>query len=140
MLLPQAIALLVNRRLPQVAARLQAIVSMIGNVALVIGLLAVLALHGRALLGTFGTGAVAASIVLLAGALLAGWLISGADTAARPVLTLGTGARNIPAALVVADHNFKDAEVLVMCILFTVVSLVGLLVAALLLGRGEPAP
>ena len=140
MLLPLAIGLFVNRRFPQVAALLQPIVSTIGNVGLLIGLLAVLALHWRSLLGTFGTGAVAASIVLVAGALLAGWLISGADTAARPVLTLGTGARNIPAALLVADHNFEDAEVLVMCVLFTVVSLVGLLVAARLLGRGEPAP
>ena len=92
------------------------------------------------MLGTFGNGALAASIVLIAGGLLVGWLISGADTAARPVLTLGTGARNIPAALVVADHNFEDPEVLVMCVLITIVSLVGLFVAARLLGRGEPAP
>ena len=141
MLLPLAIGLFMNRRFPQVAARLQPIVSKIGNVGLVIGLGAVLGLHWRALLGTFGNGAFAASIVLVAGGLLAGWLISGADTAARPVLTLGTGARNIPAALVVADHNFQDnPEVLVMCVLFTIVSLVGLFVAARLLGRGEPAP
>ena len=57
------------------------------------------------------------------------------DIAARPVLTLGTGARNIPAALVVADLNFDDADVLVMCVLFAVVSLVGLLVTARQLGR-----
>ena len=130
MLLPLAIGLFMNRRFPQVAARLQPIVSKIGNLGLVIGLIAVLALHWRALLGTFGNGAFAASIILIAGGLLVGWLISGADTAARPVLTLGTGARNIPAALVVAEHNFEDPEVLVMCVLFTILSLVGLFVAA----------
>ena len=124
MLLPLAIGLFLNRRFPRVAARLQPIVSKIGNLGLVIGLIAVLALHWRALLGTFGNGAFAASIVLVAGGLLAGWLISGADTAARPVLTLGTGARNIPAALVVADRNFADPEVLVMCVLVALVSLV----------------
>ena len=89
------------------------------------------------MLGTFGNGAFAASIVLIAGGLLVGWLISGADTATRPVLTLGTGARNIPAALVVAEHNFEDPEVLVMCVLFTILSLVALFVAARLLGRGK---
>jgi predicted Na+-dependent transporter len=140
MLLPLAIGLFLNRRFPQVAARLQPIVSKIANLGLVIGLIAVLALHWRALLGTFGNGAFAASIIMIAGGLLAGWLISGADTEARPVLTLGTGARNIPAALVVAEHNFEDPEVLVMCVLFTILSLVGLFVAARLLGRGAPAP
>jgi hypothetical protein len=109
-------------------------VSGIGNIGLVIGVVALLVLRGQALLGTFGIGAVAASIVLVACTLLIGWLIAGADTAARPVLTLGTGARNIPAALL-ADLNFDDADVLVMCVLFAVVSLVGLLVTAPQLGR-----
>ena len=140
MLLPLAIGLFVNRRFPQIAARLQPSVSKIGNLGLVIGLIAILALHWRALLGTFGNGAFAASIVLIAGGLLVGWLISGADTATRPVLTLGTGARNIPAALVVAEHNFEDPEVLVMCVLFTILSLVALFIAARLLGRGKSAP
>ena len=139
MLIPLAIGLFVNRRFPSVAARLQRIVSIIGNIGLVIGVVALLAVHGQAKLATFGTGAVTASIVLVAGTLLIGWLIAGADTAARPVLTLGTGARNIPAALVVADLNFDDADVLVMCVLFAVVSLVGLLVTARQLGRRAPA-
>jgi predicted Na+-dependent transporter len=135
MLIPLAIGLFVNRRFPAVAARWQRIVSMIGNIGLAIGVVALLALHGQAKLATFGTGAVAASIVLVAGTLLIGWLTAGADTAARPVLTLGAGARNIPAALLVADLNFDDADVLVMCVLFAVVSLVGLLVTARQLGR-----
>lgn len=139
MLIPLAIGLFVNRRFPPVAARLQRIVSIIANIGLAIGAVALLALHGQAKLATFGTGAVAASIVLVAGTLLIGWLIAGADTAARPVLTLGTGARNIPAALVVADLNFEDADVLVMCVLIAVVSLVGLLVTARQLGRRAPA-
>ena len=67
MLLPLAIGLFVNRRFPQVAARLRLTVSMVGKVGLAIGLLAVLALHGRALLGTFGTGALAALIALGSG-------------------------------------------------------------------------
>jgi len=134
------IGLFVNRRFPQLAARLQPSVAKIGYLGLVIGLIAILSLHWQALLGTLGNGAFAASIVLSAGGLLVGWLISGADTAARPVLTLGTGARNIPAALVVAEYNFEDPEVLVMCVLFTILSLAGLFVAACLLGRGKPAP
>ena len=135
MLIPLAIGLVVNRRFPAVAARWQRIVSIIGNIGVVIGVVALLVLHGQAKLATFGTGAVAASIMLVVGTLIIGWLTAGADTAARPVLTLGAGARNIPAALLVADLNFDDADVLVMCLLFAVVSLVGLLVTARQLGR-----
>ena len=135
MLIPLAIGLFVNGRFPPVAARWQRTVSMIGNVGLLIGVVALLVPHGRALLGTFGTGAVTAAILLAAGTLLIGWLTAGSDAAARPVLALGTGARNIPAALVVADLNFDDPDVLVMCVLFAVVSLAGLLIAARLLGR-----
>ena len=135
MLIPLAIGLFVNGRFPPVAARWQRLVSLIGNLGLIIGVVALLVLHGQALLGTFGTGAVAASIVLVGGAFLFGWLLAGADAAVRPVLALGTAARNIPAGLVVADLNFDDADVLVMCVLFAAVTLVGLLIAARLLGR-----
>ena len=48
MLIPLAIGLFVNRRFPAVAARLQRIVSIIGNIGLLIGVVALLALHGQA--------------------------------------------------------------------------------------------
>lgn len=139
-LIPLAAGLFANWRYPRITAHWQRIVSTIGNIGLVIGVVALLALNGRALLGTLGTGAAAASILLLAGALLIGRLIAGADAVARPVLALGTAARNIPAALVVADHDFDGADVLVMCVLFAVVSLVGLLITAHVLGRRAPVP
>lgn len=135
MLIPLAIGLWVNRRFPAVAARLRDRIATLANVGLLIGAIALLVVHGRALLGTFGSGAVPAAIALVAGTLLIGWLIAG-DAAARPVLTLGTGARNIPAALVVAEHNFDDPHVLVMCMLLATVSLAGLLITARRFGRG----
>jgi BASS family bile acid:Na+ symporter len=136
MLIPLAIGLIVNRRRPAMAARLLPIVSALGRAGLALGAVVLLALHGRSLLGTFGTGAIFASIALAAGTLLFGRLIAGSDRAARPVLTLATGARNIPAALVVAEQNFADPNVLVMCLLFAFVSVAGLFIAARLLGRG----
>jgi predicted Na+-dependent transporter len=47
MLIPLAIGLFVNRRFPRVAARLQRIVSIIGNIGLVIGVVALLPAHRR---------------------------------------------------------------------------------------------
>lgn len=135
MLIPLAVGLVVNRRFPTFAARWQPVVAAIGNLGLAIGMVALLALHGQALLGTFGTGAIIASVTLVAGTLLVGWLCAGTDADARPVLILGTGARNIPAALVVADQNFADPDVLVLCVLFALVSLAALAIAAYWLGR-----
>ena len=78
------------------AAGWQRIVSIIGNLGLVIGVVSLLALHGQKLLGTIGTGAVAASIVLVVGTLLMAGVIAGADAASRPVLTLGTEGTTFP--------------------------------------------
>ncbi len=137
MLIPLAIGLTVNRQRPARAARLLPIVSILAKAGLALGAIALLALHGRSLLGTFGSGAIVASVALAAGTLLAGWLMAGSDKTARPVLMLATGARNIPAALVVAEQNFEDPNVLVMCLLFAFVSVAGLFAAARLLGRGS---
>lgn len=135
MLVPLAIGLIVNRERPATAARWLPIASPLAKAGLALGAIALLALHGRSLLGAFGSGAVLTAIALAIGMLLIGWLVAGADKAARSVLMLATGARNIPAALVVAEQNFEDPNVLVMCLLFAFVSVAGLFVAARLLGR-----
>jgi predicted Na+-dependent transporter len=70
----------------------------------------------------FGTGAIAAGVVLTALAGLAGWLLSGPNIATRKVMVLGTGFRNLAAALLVGEEDFKDPRVIVMLV---VVALAG---------------
>jgi predicted Na+-dependent transporter len=54
-----------------------------------------------------------------------GWLLGGPSADTKRVVALGTGQRNIAAALVVASQSFNDAKVVVMVI---VVAIVGLIV------------
>ena len=54
-----------------------------------------------------------------------GYLLGGSDGGTRRVLGLGTGQRNIAAALVVAGQNFTDPDVLITLI---VIALIGLLI------------
>jgi hypothetical protein len=43
-----------------------------------------------------------------------GWMLGGPGTDTRRVLALGTGQRNIAAALVVASETFSDPQVITM--------------------------
>jgi BASS family bile acid:Na+ symporter len=52
-------------------------------------------------------------------------------------MALGTGQRNISAALVVAGQNFKDPEIMVPLIVTAVVGLLILMSAAVLMKKGN---
>ena len=53
-----------------------------------------------------------------------GWLLGGPGNDTRRVLALGTGQRNIAAALVVGTQSFSDSRVVVMVIVVAIVGLV----------------
>ena len=101
-------------------------------------LVLIIALNFQAVLRIFGTGAIAAAILFAVLSALAGWLLGGRDPAQRTVLGLGTGLRNIPAALVVSVQNFKDPNVSVMVTVTTLTGILILLPAARLIGKHGP--
>jgi bile acid:Na+ symporter, BASS family len=53
-----------------------------------------------------------------------GWLLGGPDVDTKRVMALGTGQRNIAAALVVASQSFSDPKVIVMVIVVAIVGLI----------------
>ncbi len=128
--LPLAIGQLIKARSARLAARLDPILRVATNVSLVLLMVLLVGLNGEALAGTVGSGAPAASALLVAFCLAAGYLLGGPEEGTRRVLGLGTGQRNIAAALVTATANFSDPEVVVMLLVATLVGLVLLLVAA----------
>ena len=130
MLLPLAAGMLVKARSPQWAARLRRPAAAVSNVSMVAAVLLLIGLNFSALLGTFGSGAVAVGLVFVALTLAAGYLLGGPAPETRSVLALGTGQRNVAAALVVATQNFADPGVAVMLLVTTLAGLVVLLVAA----------
>jgi bile acid:Na+ symporter, BASS family len=58
-----------------------------------------------------GLPAVLALLLLVLGAMLAGWLLGGPDTATRRVLATGTGMRNAVVALLIARTSFPGSDV-----------------------------
>jgi predicted Na+-dependent transporter len=104
-----------------------------------LGFVAMLPLSWRSLLSTIGSGAILAAALLIIGAFLIGWLLAGKERTMRPVLGLGTGQRNVAAALVVAGGNFSDPDVLVMCMVGALLMLVSLMITAGELGKRASA-
>jgi predicted Na+-dependent transporter len=110
MLIPLFIGLFIKSRYGTVAESLQPPMAQISNMGLMLGFVAILVLSWRSLLSTIGSGAILAAALLIIGAFLIGWLLAGKERAVRPVLGLGTGQRNVAAALVVAGGNFRRPQ------------------------------
>jgi bile acid:Na+ symporter, BASS family len=143
MLLPLAVGMLVRGRSERWAARLRRPVGLVSNVSMIFAVVLLIGLNFRAMLDTFGSGAAVAALVLVLGLLMVGHALGGPAAGTRSVLGLGTGQRNIAAALTVAAGNSDDPRVIVMLLLSTVVGLLVLVPAARLLSRpryvGAPA-
>jgi BASS family bile acid:Na+ symporter len=98
-----------------------------------VGLLIVL--NFQAMLDTLGSLAVAAALVFVLAMVVTGYLLGGPSPTTCSVLGLGTGQRNIAAALIAAGGSSDDPRVVVMLLLSTIAGLFVLLAAALLMAR-----
>jgi len=138
LLLPLIVGLFVKARAASLASRFRPLLELISSIALLVMLVLIITLNFQAVLRIFGTGAIAAALLFAVLSALAGWLLGGRDPAQQTVLGLGTGLRNIPAALVVSVQNFKDPNVSVMVIVTTLTGILILVPAARLIGKREP--
>jgi bile acid:Na+ symporter, BASS family len=125
MLLPLAIGLALKARYGELAARAKPVLDWISNVSLILLVCLITAANIDKVVQVFGTRAILAGLLFIALGLGAGWLLGGSSAGTKRVMALGTGQRNIAAALVVASQSFSDARVVVMVI---VVAIVGLIV------------
>jgi BASS family bile acid:Na+ symporter len=137
MLIPLVAGLIVRARAASIGERARPVFEGLSTGVLLLVLVLVMAVHFQGVLRIFGTGAIFAALLFAILAAAAGWLIGGADLAQRTVLGLGTGLRNIPAALVVSVQDFKDPNVSVMVLVTTLIGILILLPAARLIGRRQ---
>jgi BASS family bile acid:Na+ symporter len=135
-LLPLAIGMLVKSTATTLAARAAPVLAKIGNAALLLLFVLLIALNIRALLGVLGSGAILAALLYFAGLFLIGWLLGGTKPEVRGTLGLTTAARNFGAALVPAANSFSDPKVTTMIIVGAIVCLVVSFLAAGWLRRG----
>src|SRR6476619_1599373 len=125
MLLPLCIGVVLKARYENVATRVKPVLDWLSNVSLILLISLITAANIDKVLQVFGTRAILAGLLFIAFGLGIGWLLGGSDPGTKRVMALGTGQRNIAAALVVASQSFSDPKVVVMVI---VVAIVGLIV------------
>jgi len=97
----------------------------VSNVSLILLVCLITAANIDKVLQVFGTLGILAGLLFIALGLGTGWLLGGSSPDTKRVMALGTGQRNIAAALVVESQSFSDPKVVVMVI---VVAIVGLIV------------
>jgi len=124
MLIPLGVGLVLRAKAEVTAAKLQFLVVKLANFSLIVLTVLLVALNFKNILSMIGLNGLAILCFIFA-SLAVGFLLGGREPASCSVMGLGTGQRNIAAALVVAGENFKDPEVLVTLI---VTAIVGLLI------------
>jgi BASS family bile acid:Na+ symporter len=124
MLLPLGVGLALKSRYEDLAARVKPVLDWISNVSLILLVLLITAANIDKVLDVFGTRGILAGLLLIALGFAIGWLLGGPGNDTRRVLALGTGQRNIAAALVVGSQSFSDPGVVVMVIVVAIVGLI----------------
>lgn len=130
MLLPLGIGMAVRGCSERWSARLRPWFAVASNVSMVLAVVLLLGLNFDAVVGTFGSGAVAVAILFVLILTAIGYATGGPATTTRSVLALGTGQRNVAAALIVAGENPADPRVAVMLLVATLAGLILLVPAA----------
>jgi bile acid:Na+ symporter, BASS family len=130
MLLPLALAMALRQRTERWSLWLQPVFKVVSSISMILAVALLIGLNFGAMTGTFGSGAAATAVLFVALCLGAGYAVGGPAPRTRSVLGLGTGQRNIAAALVIATQNFTDPAVSVMLLVATFAGLFVVLFAA----------
>ncbi|MGB0056415.1 MAG: bile acid:sodium symporter, partial [Methyloceanibacter sp.] len=114
MLLPLGVGLIVKTRYEELAGRIKPLLDWLSNISLILLISLICVTNFDKVLQVFGTRGILAALLFIAFGCVIGWLLGGPGNDTRRVLALGTGQRNIAAALVVASQSFRDPQVIVM--------------------------
>jgi BASS family bile acid:Na+ symporter len=136
MLLPLGVGLVADTWLEPLTDRMLPAMNAVSSVALVVLVTATFLVNFRTILSVFGTGAILAALLVIAGAFAVGYLLGGPGAGERrEVIALGTAQRNIAAATVVATQSFDSPDTLVMVVVTSIVSMAVLFPVAQLMGK-----
>jgi BASS family bile acid:Na+ symporter len=139
MLLPLVAGMIVTNRSARWAAQLRPVFGKVSNVSMLLAVGLLIGLNFEAMIGTFGTGAVAVGIAFVSLTIAVGYGLGGPAPGTRSVLAVGTGQRNVAAALLIATQNFPDEPgVVVMLLVTTIAGLIPLVFAARWFARQSP--
>jgi predicted Na+-dependent transporter len=134
MLLPLAIGLFVNARYEEMAAKVQPTFGQASNIAILVLTVLGLVLNFKSMIGLVGSLGILAGVIFIVISVAMGYFLGGSDSEIKSVMGLGSGQRNISAALVVAGQNF-GMDVITYLMVIAVVGLVVLMPLAGELGK-----
>ena len=140
MLVPLAVALAVNAKLPRAAKAVKPWCDRLSSLGLVAVVVLLVVVNFHNVLSVFGTRAILAGLLFIAIGYGLGWALGGPTAATRPVLGLGTAQRNIAAALVVGGRSFTDPSVVAVVVVVAIVGLLVLLPLSRRLARAQETP
>lgn len=139
MLIPLAIGLLIKAHSPDSAEHWQGVMNRVSGLAILVLLVVGLGLNITNILSLIGTGGLLALLLFIVGSLVIGFVLGGRDPGLRSVMGLGTGQRNVSAAIVVAAQNFSGTMTLPFILVAAILMLLILLPTAKRLGaRVQP--
>lgn len=123
MLFPLGTGLAVKARYEEIASRVKPALDRISTLSLILLVTLISLSNIGNVLDVFGTGGILGGILFVLLGCLVGWVFGGPGSDTRRVLALGTGQRNIAAALVVGEQSFSDPKVVVMVVVVAIVGL-----------------
>jgi BASS family bile acid:Na+ symporter len=133
-MLPLGVGLGIHHWTPKLARWIDRPIRLLGNILLVIAMALIVA-NEYPMLSAIRLRGWAGMLLLLGASLIIGWLCGGPDRATRKALAITTAARNAAVALVIAASNFADTPAVTAVVAYALVSILGSLGCALLLGR-----
>jgi BASS family bile acid:Na+ symporter len=134
MLLPFTAGIVLKSYYEVLASRIKRVLNWVCNVSLVPLVLLLTLVNIDPIRQLFFSRGTFAGVIFIVLGFCLGWAFGGRRTDTRRVLALGTGQRNVAAALVVGSEGFSDPQVVVMIIVVTIVGLVMLIPLCYLLG------
>lgn len=140
MILPLILGMMVHVRFRAFAARIQPGIGRLSTVALVVLVAATILANFRGIVQIISRGAFVSPLLLVLGALALGYVLGRDYRGGHVVLGLGTGQRNIAAAMVVATQGLHDPDIVVMLVVISLIELALLFPVAWMLQRSGRRP
>jgi len=137
---PMVIGMVIRSQSPSFSAHAARLLAKLGNLALLLFVVLLIALNLGPLFGVIGSGAILASILHFTGLFAFAWFLRSETPQIQSVLAFGTAARNFGAALVPAAGASANPDITIMLIVSAIVSLVLAFLTATWVKRRSLAP
>ncbi len=105
MLVPLLLALFVKAYFSGIAVRIQPFASIITNIGVLVSVIAMVFLYTKIIISNISVLPII--LLLFLGSMAIGYFTGGKNSNARIILSVGTGLRNPPVAILVASNNFS---------------------------------